>query len=179
MRRAPHVRARRRRLRHPHPLGHGALRRPAHRRHRPAPRLHRRNGHGRRQDPRRHPPRLPQRPHRPRRPRRHRQRLPRAPRLHVDGRPLQLPRPERRLHPEHDAQRPAPQAVRLRHHLRHQRRIRLRLPARQRHGHLEGKPGAARPLLRHHRRSGLHPHRRSTHPAHHLRPRRHRERAAV
>ena len=31
-------------------------------------------------------------------------------------------------------QRP-PRAIQLRHHLRHQRRVRLRLPARQRHGH--------------------------------------------
>ena len=58
-----------------------------------------------------------------------------------------------------------------RHHLRHQHRVRLRLPARQ-HGAAHRAAGAARPLLLHRRRGGLHPHRRGADPAHHLRPRR-------
>ena len=47
-------------------------------------------------------------------------------------------------------------AERLRHHLRHEQRAGLRLPARQ-HGHPPKRAGAARPQLRHRRRSGLHP----------------------
>ncbi len=41
------------------------------------------------------------------------------------------------------------------------------IPARQ-HGVAQGRPRAARPLLRHRRRGRLDPHRRGTHPAHHL-----------
>ncbi len=37
----------------------------------------------------------------------------------------------RRLHPERHGPRRPPQGLRLRHHLRHQQRVRLRLPARQ------------------------------------------------
>ena len=59
--------------------------------------------------------------------------------------------------------------LRLRHHLRHQQRVRLRLPARQ-HGPLARRHGPARPPLRHRRRGRLHPDRRGPHPAHHLRP---------
>ncbi len=61
-------------------------------------------------------------------------------------------------------------AVRLRHHLRHQQRVRLRLPPRQ-HGHVDRGAGAARPQLRHRRRGRLDPHRRGPHAAHHQRPR--------
>ena len=43
-----------------------------------------------------------------------------------------------------------------RRHLRHQLRVRLRLPARQ-HGHARQLAGAARAPLRHRRRGGLHP----------------------
>ena len=57
-----------------------------------------------------------------------------------------------------------------RHHLRHQQRVRLRLPARQ-HGALAERPGAARPQLRDRRRGRLDPHRRGPHPADHLRAR--------
>ena len=57
----------------------------------------------------------------------------------------------------------------LRHHLRHQQRVRLRLPARQ-HGGLAGAAGPARARLRHRRRSGLDPDRRGAHAAHHHRP---------
>ena len=58
--------------------------------------------------------------------------------------------------------------LRRRHHLRHQQRVRLRLPARQ-HGLVEERPGAARPPLRHRRRGRLDPDRRGADPADHLR----------
>jgi hypothetical protein len=110
---------------------HAALRRAAHRRHRPAPRHHRRDEDRRGQDARRHPARLPERPRGQGRPRRHGQRLPGPPRLGVDGPDLPLPRDERGRHPAR-AERPgAAGRLRLRHHLRHQQRVRLRLPARQ------------------------------------------------
>ena len=51
-----------------------------------------------------------------------------------------------------------PRAVLLRHHLRHELGVRLRLPARQRHGAPQGGAGAARPLFRHRGRGGLHSH---------------------
>ena len=59
--------------------------------------------------------------------------------------------------------------LRRRHHLRHQQRVRLRLPARQ---HGDARRGAlpARPALRHRRRGRLDPDRRGAHAAHHLRP---------
>ena len=56
-----------------------------------------------------------------------------------------------------------------RHHLRHQQRVRLRLPARQ-HEVRARAVRAARAPLRHRRRSRQHPHRRSAHAADHLRP---------
>jgi hypothetical protein len=59
--------------------------------------------------------------------------------------------------------------LRLRHHLRHQQRIRLRLSARQ-HEVRAGPDGAARPQLRHRRRGRLDPDRRGAHAADHLRP---------
>ena len=164
------LRAQDHRLRARADLGHGAFRRPADRRHRAARGQDRRDGHRRGQDPGRHAAALPQRPDRPQRPARHRQRLPRPARLRVDGLPLQLPRRHRRLHPAADAPRPAPGNVRPRHHLRHGQRVRLRLPARQRHGHAQGGPGAARPLVLHRGRGGLDPGRRGAHAAHHLRP---------
>ena len=58
--------------------------------------------------------------------------------------------------------------VRRRHHLRHQQRVRLRLPARQ-HGLVQGRAGAARALLRHRRRGRLDPDRRGPDAADHLR----------
>ena len=60
-------------------------------------------------------------------------------------------------------------ALRLRRHLRHQQRARLRLPARQ-HEVPHGGHGPARPRLRHRRRSRLDPDRRGAHAADHLRP---------
>ena len=74
----------------------------------------------------------------------------------------------RRRDPLRSATGRAPRDVRLRHHLRHQQRVRLRLPARQ-HGLGQGRPGPARPRLRHRRRGRLDPRRRGPHPAHHQR----------
>ena len=65
------------------------------------------------------------------RPRHHRQRLPGPPRLRMDVAHLSRPRHHLRLHPERHGSRRSPQGLRLRHHLRHQQRVRLRLPARQ------------------------------------------------
>ena len=59
--------------------------------------------------------------------------------------------------------------VRRRHHVRHQQRIRLRLPARQ-HGVRDRRARAARAHLRDRRRGGLDPDRRGAHAAHHLGP---------
>ena len=84
---------------------------------------------------------------RQRRARRHRQRLPGQTRQRVDGPRAPLPRPRRRRDPGPDDARRAPRRVRRRHHLRHQQRVRLRLPARQ-HGALARGHGAARPQLR-------------------------------
>jgi hypothetical protein len=77
----------------------------------------------------------------------------------------------RRRHRARAGRRPAPRAVRLRRHLRHQQRARLRLPARQ-HEDARSRDGAARPLLLDRRRGRLDPDRRSPHAAHHLRSRR-------
>ena len=66
--------------------------------------------------------------------------------------------------------------LRLRHHLRHQQRIRLRLPARQPRLQSRG-PRAAQAGVRHRRRSRLDPHRRSAHAADHFRPGRREHRA--
>ena len=71
------------------------------------------------------------------------------------------------VHGLDDAERK--EAYALRHHLRHQQRIRLRLSARQ-HEVPAGGHGPARPLLRHRRRSRLDPDRRGAHAADHLRP---------
>ena len=74
--------------------------------------------------------------------------------------------------PRYDFARPAdvaPRGLRLRHHLRHQQRVRLRLPARQ-----PGRAGAgtepAGTDLRHRGRSRLDSHRRSANAADYLRP---------
>ena len=113
---------------------HGAVRRAAHGRHPAAPRQDRRNGDGRRQDARRDAAAVSERAARQGRAPRHGQLLPRPPRLAVDGAPLQLPRPHRRLPRRHRAgDAGAPRRVPGRHHLRHEQRVRLRLPARQ-HG---------------------------------------------
>ena len=103
------------------------------------------------------------------RPRRHGQRLPGEVPLRVDGPHPPLPRPDRRRDPAGDAPRRAARGLQLRHHLRHQQRARLRLPARQ-HGQLHRGLRPARPHLRHRRRGRLDPHRRGADPAHHQRP---------
>ena len=63
----------------------------------------------------------------------------------------------------------APRRLCRRHHLRHQQRVRLRLPARQ-HEVPAGGHGPARLQLRHRRRGRQHPDRRGAHAADHLRP---------
>ena len=75
------------------------------------------------------------------------------------------------------AGREAPQ-LRRRHHVRHQQRVRLRLPPRQ-HGAAPRRQGAAWPQLLHRRRGRLDPHRRGPHAADHLRPRRRRRQALL
>ena len=65
--------------------------------------------------------------------------------------------------------RRAPGRLRRRHHLRHQQRVRLRLPARQ-HEVRARALRAARASLRDRRRGGQHPHRRGADAADHLRP---------
>ena len=54
-----------------------------------------------------------------------------APRLGVDGPDLPLPRHDGRRHPARPERRRAAGRLRRRHHLRHEQRVRLRLPARQ------------------------------------------------
>ena len=60
------------------------------------------------------------------------------------------------------------EVVRRRHHVRHQLRVRLRLPARQ-HGDVAPGHRPAQPCLRDRRRGRLDPHRRGADAAHHLR----------
>ena len=69
---------------------------------------------------------------------------------------------------EHDAAGRAPRGLRRRHHLRHELRVRLRLPARQ-HGRPARGHRPARPHLRDRGRGRLDPHRRGAHAADHLR----------
>ncbi len=144
------------------------LRRPAPGRRRPPPGEDLGDANGRGEDPRRHAPRHAERPRRPRRPRRDRQRLPRTSRRRVDGTDLRHPGPERRLHPARPRRRRSARGLRLRHHLRHEQRVRLRLPARQ-HEVRAHADGPAPPFLRPRRRGRLHPHRRGPDPPHHLR----------
>ncbi len=148
---------------------HAPLRRPARRRHGAAQRQDRRDAHRRGQDPGRHAARLPQRAVGQGRARHHGERLPRQPRCRVDGPHLRLPRADHRLQPVAHVARPEAGRLRRRHHLRHQQRVRLRLPARQ-HGVCGRRARAARAQLRDRRRGGLHPDRRGAHAADHLRP---------
>ena len=73
-----------------------------------------------------------------------------------------------------DDARAASRRVRQGHHLRHEQRVRVRLPARQ-HGVGPRRARPARPQLLHRRRGRLDPHRRGAHAAHHLRPGRPRD----
>ena len=106
------------------------------------------------QDPGRHPAGLPERAGRQGRACRDRERLPGPPRRRVDGADLPVPRHERRRDRARSGRRDQARAIRRRHHLRHQQRVRLRLPARQ-HEVPAGGHGPARLLLRHRRRGGL------------------------
>ena len=72
----------------------------------------------------------------------------------------------------------APRRLPCRHHVRHEQRVRLRLPARQ-HGVLAGAAGPAGAHVRDHRRGGLDPDRRGADAAHHLGPGRQRGRRQV
>ena len=65
----------------------------------------------------------------------------------VDGPGAPVPRAGGRRHPGPADPGRAARRLRRGHHLRHQQRVRLRLPARQ-HGLVQERPGAARPLLR-------------------------------
>jgi preprotein translocase subunit SecA len=60
------------------------------------------------------------------------------------------------------------QVARQRHHVRHEQRVRLRLPARRMIS--TSRSTCSGLLLRHRRRGRQHPHRRSADAAHHLRP---------
>src|SRR6266571_1467932 len=149
-------------------MGHGALRRAAHRRHRAAPGQDRRDGHRRGEDARGHAAAVPERPGGAGCASRHRQQLPRPARLAVDGSPVHVARPHRGLHRRHGAvDAGAARGVSVRHHVRDEQRVRLRLPARQ-HGVLARAARPTDPCLRDHRRGGLDPDRRSPHPADHL-----------
>jgi outer membrane protein assembly factor BamB len=108
-----------------------ALRRAADRRHGPAQRRDRRDGHRRRQDAGRHAAGVPQRAGGQGRARRHGQRLPGPPRHGVDGAALHgLGLTVGAIQAGMDVRRAA-EGLRLRHHLRHEQRVRLRLPPRQ------------------------------------------------
>ena len=85
----------------------------------------------------------------------------------MDGARPQCARGERRRDPGDDAAASAPADVRGGRHVRHELRVRLRLPARQ-HGLLARGVRPARPRLRHRRRGRQHPDRRGADPAHHL-----------
>ena len=162
-----------------------ALRRAANRR-RGAPRgQDRRDADGRGQDARRHASGLPERALGRGRPRRHRQRLPGAARRAVDGRRLRharadgghasarecLPVRRRRRGQQGDgtaALRVPPRRLPGGRHLRHEQRVRLRLPARQ-HGDRPVAARAAQAGIRDRRRGGQHPDRRGADTADHKR----------
>ncbi len=87
----------------------------------------------------------------------------------VDGADLPLPGPHGRHHRPRHGRRGAPPGLRLRHHLRHEQRVRLRLPARQ-HEVRARADDPARTQLRDRGRGRLDPDRRSADAADHLRP---------
>ena len=82
---------------------------------------------------------------------------------------FQRPGHDRRGDPVGDGLGRAAGDLRLRHHLRHQQRVRLRLPPRQ-HEADQGAAVAGRAQLRDHRRGRQHPDRRGPDAADHLRP---------
>ena len=144
------------------------LRRPAGRRHGAARGPDRRDEDRRGQDAGRDAAAVPERDRRRQRAAGHRQRLPGPPRRGLDGADLPGARRLGRRDPEHDAGRRAAHRLRVRHHVRHQLGVRLRLPARQ-HGAGGRVHGAARPLVRDRGRGRLDPDRRGADAADHLR----------
>ncbi len=86
----------------------------------------------------------------------------------MDGPDLQVPGHVGGRDRARSGRRRTPRRLQLRHHLRHQQRVRLRLSARQ-HEVPPGGLRAALAPLRHRRRSGLDPDRRSAHAADHFR----------
>ena len=149
-------------------LGDAALRRAAHRRHGPAPRRHRRDEDRRGQDAGRDAARLPERARRQGRPRRHGQRLPgraATPSGWVASTSSSACRSASSCTASSDAERQ--RELPLRHHVRHEQRVRLRLPARQHEG-VDRALRPARAELRDRRRGRLDPDRRGAHAAHHL-----------
>ena len=113
------------------------------------------------------PAALPERARGQERAPRHGQRLPGEARCGVGGARLRGARHALRVHREHDAAGRAPRGVRRRHHLRHELRVRLRLPPRQ-HGRAARGHRPARPRLRDRGRGRLDPHRRGADAADHL-----------
>ena len=114
--------------------GDAPLRRADDRRDGPARRRDRRDADRRGQDADRDAGRGAERARRRGRARRDGQRLPRAPRRRLDAPDLRGARHDHRRAPEHAAVRGEAGRVRRRHHVRHELRVRVRLPARQ-HGH--------------------------------------------
>jgi preprotein translocase subunit SecA len=100
------------------------------------------------------------------------ERLPRAARPRLDGPVLPRARAHRRRDPPaaHAGARGQAVRLRLRHHLRHQQRVRLRLPARQHEVARSRTRCRSGRGLRDRRRGRLDPHRRGAHAAHHLGP---------
>ena len=129
--------------------------------------LDRRDEDGRGQDPHRDHRRVPEHARRRERPRRHGQRLSGAPRRRVDEACLRRARGDGLSDPGRGRPAGAPREVRERRHLRHELRVRIRLPARQ-HGRLARGVRPARPRLRDRRRGRQHPDRRGADPADHL-----------
>ncbi|GFI14742.1 hypothetical protein IMSAGC008_02303 [Muribaculaceae bacterium] len=128
-------------------VGHGPLRSTAYRRYNPLRGQNRRNGYRRGQDPCGHAACVPALVVGSRRARGDGQRLPRQARLRVDGSVVHVPRSKRGLHRQAPAQHPrTPPRLRMRYHIRHQQRVRLRLPPRQ-YGDGAGRPRAAQALL--------------------------------
>ncbi|CAB4881496.1 unannotated protein [freshwater metagenome] len=148
-----------------------ALRRAGDGRSRLALRQHRRDEDRRGQDPDVCSACLPERHLRRRCARGDGQRLPRQARLGVDGPCAPLPGSVGGRDPVRDDAGRTPCSVCRRHHLRHQQRVRVRLPTRQ-HDALARRSGAARTQLRRGRRGRLDPHRRGANPTDHLGPRR-------
>ena len=77
--------------------------------------------------------------------------------------------PDERRAPHQSPPGQPPRGLRGRRHLRHEQRVRLRLPPRQ-HGHRAGSAGPAGAQLRDRRRGRQHPHRRGADAADHQRP---------